>query len=100
MRDEGDDSVFERGSEINLLTIEALEREGLADAVNALGRVLNGDGAAKHGVQGWRDRSREHHRKKAHAHLDSDGLDDDSGEPGAAHAALRALMMAQEELDE
>lgn len=75
-------------------TIDIIEEEGLARALNCVGRVLAGTGRGKHGIRKWaRFRSREHERK-AIRHLCTEGLDEGgSNEPHAANGVARALFL-------
>lgn len=84
---------------ISQQTIDTLTREGLADALNEAARVMDQDGAAKYGVQGWRRLPTLLHVEKCKGHIDQTELDPDSGlEPGA-HAVIRALIVAQRTME-
>lgn len=93
-------------SSISLATItpeavEALERLGVAEAVNALGELLrSADGLNKHGEQGWRHRTNDELAGKLLGHIPSPALvglveDGDSEQLAILHALSRALMLAQ-----
>lgn len=77
-------------------TLDILEEEGLAPAVNTVGDVLRTLGRSKNGFRGWVAKRSRYHERKAIRHLSTEGLDDEpggSGLPHAAHGAARALML-------
>lgn len=75
-------------------TINILESEGLARAMNCVGRVLDGEGLHKHGSRRWSAKRSREHERKAIKHLCTEGIDENgSGEPHAANGAARALML-------
>lgn len=77
-----------------------LEAEGLAPALNSIGRVLAGDGLDKHGACKWRTKGLEHHLKKALGHIESEGVDEGGSEElHTANAAARIIMALAKELE-
>jgi hypothetical protein len=81
---------------ITLEAIEALEREGLGQVVNALAGLLNSpDGLEKHGVQGWVTLGSETLYDKMIGHLNADlakqFFDRHSSRPAILHFLSRAM---------
>lgn len=74
-------------------TIDILEKEGLADAINEIAVVLDGHGLEKHGQRRWMGLEYEELSRKLEGHLARPGFDHDSGCLHMAHAGSRLLMM-------
>jgi hypothetical protein len=79
-------------------TIEILEREGLAAALNEAAKVMAGHGNDKHGFKRWTFQDIETHREKCVRHISQGGKDAESGLLSSAHGVVRALFKAAMEL--
>lgn len=78
---------------INGQTIRILESEGLGAALNCVGKILDGHGMQKHGARSWTAKRSRELERKAVRHIVTEGPDDESGEPHAAHGVARGLML-------
>lgn len=79
-------------------TIDILEREGLAPALNEAANVMNGHGLDKHGFKQWTFQSLETQEEKCIRHISHGGTDEESGLLSSAHAIVRALFKCAKEL--
>ena len=81
-------------------TLDILEAEGLAPALNAVGDVLRGEGLSKYPPRNWKRVARDEHLTKCNRHIVTPGIDHGGSErPHTANAVARLLMVLQLELE-